>query len=843
MQGEGEPGGLLLVSDYPGEKEDRLGRPFVGKSGQFLRYLLRQYWKGPIAIDNALRCKMPRGRKPTETMVKQCRPYLRQTLVDADPQRIVAMGAVAAKSITGRAVRPLSVRKGYTWITDTETPVFFLMNPAAAVRNRFMKEWFEEDLKWALSVDIKKLRKTIPWDGKIKVVRTQDDVNDAHEEALSAPWIMYDTETAGRMFEDGTTERVVTFGEERLRLHQPAFRVLCVSICPPTGTDVWMWDAESLADPVCAAGLKRIMEDPKVGKAAHHEKFDRNALWHLGIHVRGFKLDSQYGRKIQDPEVLKRLEYQQELAGMGGGKRLMAQEKKRVLTKVRTRVTKKRDEQDVEDILEELGPRDLVNAIRFNMADKPDAYIFGLVKEDILLQYNAIDTRSAARVGAIVDHRFRRGSDVERGVRRVWEELIRPVSEASAQMERWGVAADRDNIEIFQTYVQQKYDDAKARIRDVAGEDFDPGNRNQLIELLYKRLKLPVLSRTKKSNDPATDAKTLDRLKSRHPLVEDIMLYKKVEKNKGTYADSYANHIRSDGRIHPSLNLDGARSGRTSMENPNLQQVPRADSPEGKMARDCFTVPDVKKYVMVQFDFSQLEYRVAADLSGDPEMLKIYKEDPAADLHMRTAQLVSEMVWGIPPDKVTKKERSEAKCINFGTLYGMGDAALAAILGTDSNEARRIKKIILGKFKVLDRWCKSCLKQARSLGGVWTDWAGDRFRFRPLHHVGDFGQSDEESSRRSIAEHGSWNTPVQGKSSDYCLFSLADCVQWIKEDAVPAKLVLTVHDSLIFEVRKDALDEVLFTVPEIMTSYPTNNGVPLIVDAEVGPSWGSLEKV
>jgi uracil-DNA glycosylase family 4 len=794
-------------------------------AGRLLRNLLKKWWDGPVALDNALRCKMPKGKKPTETMVKRCRPYLAQTIRDAAPTRIITMGSVAGKAVTGRAVNPFSIRRGYTWLTDPLVPVFLMMNPAAASRNRFVEEWFKGDLKFALTADTRELRSQIPWDGCAKIVRTKDDVLDAHEEALGNPWNMYDTETAGRMFEDGSNGV------------QPAFRLLCVSMCGPTSEDVWMWDKQSLEDPVCFAGLKRIMEDRRVKMAAHNEVFDRNAMHHVGIRVRGYAFDTQLTRKIQDPEVLKRLEYQQELVGMGGGKEEMKKAKESVVKTCRVKPTKKRTERDCADMRRELGDQDLVEAIRNGIGEN-NAYVFGLVPEELLLRYNGIDSLSAARLGGLIEDRFANGSPRLRQVRRVWDELIHPASDALAQVQRWGVAADRDQIEVFQHYVQTKFDNAAERIRKMAGDDFDAGNRHHLIDLLYTKLKLPVLAKTKTTGDPATDAKTLKKLAHRHEIIEDILLFKKVTKSKGTYADAYLAHIRADGRMHPSLNLDGAATGRTSMENPNLQQVPRTGTVEGKMARDCFSVADIAKYVMVSFDFSQLEYRVAADLSGDPEMLHIYKSDLAADLHMRTAQLVSQQVWGIAPEDVTKDHRSEAKAINFGTLYGMGDYALAAILGRTPDEARAVKKAIMGRFKVLDAWCKAKLKEARLQGGVWTDWAGEPFRFRPLWRV-----ADRDDEARSRAEHGSWNTPVQGKASDYCLFSLAECVKWLVEDAVPAKLVLTVHDSLIFEVRKDALNEVLATVPEIMTSWPVNNGVPLLVDAEVGPSWGSLEKV
>jgi DNA polymerase-1 len=251
------------------------------------------------------------------------------------------------------------------------------------------------------------------------------------------------------------------------------------------------------------------------------------------------------------------------------------------------------------------------------------------------------------------------------------------------------------------------------------------------------------------------------------------------------------------------------------------------------MARDCFSVPP--GHTMLQFDYSQLELRVAAMESGDELMRQIFLD--GLDYHKRTAELVSHTAWGIPPEKVTKAERSQAKAINFGVLYGMGFHALAAQINADVETAERVCNAILGKFKKLDKYCKKQLNEARATGNVWTTWDGRNFRRRPLWRV-----ADADSESRSRAEHGSWNTPIQGKASDYCMFSLVAVVRWLLEEKVPAKLVLPIHDALLFEVRNDAVEELLYTVPRIMCQWPSH-GVPLVADADLGTAWGSLKQV
>ena len=199
--------------------------------------------------------------------------------------------------------------------------------------------------------------------------------------------------------------------------------------------------------------------------------------------------------------------------------------------------------------------------------------------------------------------------------------------------------------------------------------------------------------------------------------------------------------------------------------------------------------------------------------------------------------MVSQVAWGIPPEDVEAKHRTDAKVINFGLLYGMGDEALAAKMHCSKAQAGRIREAILGTFRRLDKWCHEQLSYARKYGHIWTWWDGKKAHRRPLIQV-----ADQDDYRRSVAEHGSWNTPVQGTASHFCIASLAECVQWIEEDGIDdvVKLVLTVHDSLMFEVRDDMVDETIWTARAIMTGW-NSLGVPLVVDAKTGRSWGSME--
>jgi DNA polymerase-1 len=457
---------------------------------------------------------------------------------------------------------------------------------------------------------------------------------------------------------------------------------------------------------------------------------------------------------------------------------------------------------------------------------RPKAFAFGLVDPVMRDRYNARDALTTARLAVHLE----RDIDAVPELARTYETLVMPSSVACEQVEAWGVKVDVETVRAYQTSLMLRQDEVMQRL-SAYGKDFNPGSRDQVADLLYKRLKLPPPHRTA-TGLPSTDADALELLAAQAPVVADIVEYRRVVKLRGTYADGLVRHVRADGRVHPDIKLDGTRTGRPSCADPNLQNIPRADSEEGKMARDCFTAED--GYELLYVDYSQLELRVAAMLSRDERMIDIFRS--GLDYHRRTAEMIAKTAWGIEPSQIESKHRTAAKAVNFGVLYGQGPAALAATIGVTVQEAQRIMRALFGSFPQLNEWTQACLREARATGFIWTWWAGDRARRRPMWRL-----ADEDSEVRSRAEHGSWNTPVQGTATEFCTQALVRVVHWILADRVPARLVLPVHDALLLEVRKDWTQRVAEHAKEIMLSFDSD-GVPLDVDTEIGPAWGSLVK-
>lgn len=825
MAADGESGGLLVVGQAPGRDEDVAGRPMVGKSGSYLRVQIAKHWKGPVAYDNAARCFTPEEPKPAT--LKACRPYLAQTLREARPQRILALGAVAAKSIIGRAISPMLTRRAYAYLHNPGVPVFVLLHPAAAVRNRFVRTMFEQDLEWALTSE---LPARAPIHAEIRLVEDLESARACDTAMRLGPWFSFDVEAAGVMWE-------------------PSYRILAVSCCIAGEDSPWVWTAKALTDPSIRTVLLELLGDPHVRKGGQNVKYDMLAFRAAyGQVVKGIDFDIRLERKLIEPEASGYLEDMVELIGMGGTKEECDVVKTAEVAKAKATLRSQKKEAASKNktlfptVGQPLHPRldaALEALVRDEDDDEPDRYAYALLPDDVLWRYNGRDavstTRLASKLGVEVA--------ANPALSNVWSKIVLPASSALERVEAWGMGASRDAILAFDSYCAIQEMEASAKLQGHAQINW--GSNVQVADYFYKQrgYSIPFMSASGQSASVDEDAlKHLEAQGAREAAA--LLKLREMTKLRGTYAAGMLRHIRSDGRIHPNVKLDGARSGRTSCTDPNLQNIPRAETLTGKMIRQCFIAPP--GYALLESDYSQLELRIAAMLSGDPDMKAIFQS--GVDYHLRTAQMISKLAWGIAPEDVKPQHRSAAKTINFALLYGQGDAACAAKITVEMRrgdpgapavrpeQAAKVREAILGKFKVLARWLEDQLTFARRYGHSRTWWEGKPGRSRPLWRI-----ADQDDQMRSNAENASQNTPIQGTASDYCIASLARVVDWIEEEHIPAKLIIPIHDSLMLEVREDYLAEAAYCVRGIMQGHWSDD-VLLEVDQKVGPNWGDLQK-
>lgn len=810
LPADGVPGGVLLVGKHPGKEEDQRNRVFVGRTSGKLRKLVAETYDGPAVLDNVTRC-FPGPKGQTAAHVAACRPYLRRVVRAAKPKRIIALGADAVLGLLGHSVPILSVRRGYGWLHppggDSPVPVFFVLHPAAAARNRFVARWFEADLVWALTTPDPPLP---PWEAEVRVVETVEDSELAAEELrLEAPWFAYDVEWAG-----------LPFGSY--------FEITVLAAVSSGVDDAWIWSRKALADPAVRRPLEELLADPSIGKVGHNLKGDNlavRAAW--GVTVRGSRGDTRLRRRLLEADVNGRLDVCDHLVGMGGHKAENDAEIDRAVRVIAdAREATRSNQGDLfAGVTADRDPA-LVAAVELMPNEHPKRFAYALVPQEISDRYCARDAVATARLEDLLDPLI----EEDRALSRVWDQIVSRATDAVSQMEVWGVAADRGAMETFDDYCVLELECIEDRLR-AYDATFNPSSPDDVGKLLFETLGLPVVAKTE-GGKPSTNKLVLERLRSKHPIVEDLVEYRRLEKLRSNYGRGLAEWIRDDGRIHPELKIDGTRTGRLSCVNPPLQTLPRGQSVEGEMIKRAFCAPP--GFRIVQLDYSQIELRAAAFLSGDPVMISMFKS--GEDFHTATAKLIAPIYWGIKADEVRKEHRSAAKAFNFGLIYGMTDHGLAKRLGCSLEEAARLRQAILGKWAVLSRWMQARMKETRRTGYARTWWAGEVARRRPLVTI-----ASQDSKQKSGAENSSINTPVQGTASDFMLASICDIVDWILEDAVPAKLVLTVHDSVIFEVREDAVEEVILGATEIMQSHDSK-GVPLKVDPEVGQSLGDLRE-
>jgi len=807
MMAEGDPGGILIVGEYPGVMEDRAGIPFSGPAGRYVRKLVNSYFDGPVAYDNGIRCA-PGSTAIGDKQLAACRGHLAATIREVQPKRVIAMGNKAINSVLGRSVQAQSVRRGYGWLynedidgTCTPIPVFELMNPVSAMRNRFLRNWFESDLRYALNCAMPALP---PWEEYCYVVENAQDAEYACEALRQELWFSFDTETAGMMY-------------------KKEFQVVTLAAVARYSNEVFVWDRDGLIRKPTRGPLIKLLNDRQVKKVGQNLKYDAHAVDSgLGAELANYHGDSRLWRRLLYADVDASLDVMAELVGLGGikGEAEEALVKAcRVIAKARREYIKDKDS----FLLDPNGVDPLILAACENPDESSKTYAYGLLPWEILVRYCARDALSTARVCELLEKRLEKNAPVKR----VWDVIVKDANQSIKQIECWGIPTSMENAKLYQKHLETKMDDVQNRFAQY--KDLKPNSPASVSALLFKKIGLHPPKLTN-SGGPSTDSESLKALKGQHPVVDDLLEWRRLTKLHG-FAKGIQRHICDDERIHPSFKIDGTRTGRLSAVNPNLQNIARPKDVESKMARDLFVARE--GYIFVEADFSQLELRVASMLCQDPKMLKIWQS--GVDYHQKTAELISQVAWGIPPSEVTKEHRSKAKVPNFGVIYGMTPKGLAGKIGCTVQEAENIVNAIKGQFTVFNRWCKQQIINARKTGYTHTWWDGQEARRRPLVNI-----ADPDDRRRNGAENASLNTPVQGTASDFCLASIVQLVKWLKEDAVPAELVLTVHDSVMFHVEESAKDEVCYNAVRIMESWPSA-GVPLVADLKVGTAWGSLE--
>ncbi|MCY7771258.1 DNA polymerase I [Bacillus haynesii] len=400
----------------------------------------------------------------------------------------------------------------------------------------------------------------------------------------------------------------------------------------------------------------------------------------------------------------------------------------------------------------------------------------------------------------------------------LFEALEMPLAHILGEMESIGVQVDVDRLKKMGEELSAKLAEYEKKIHESAGETFNINSPKQLGVILFEKLGLPAVKKTKTGY--STSADVLEKLRDKHVIIEDILHYRQIGKLQSTYVEGLLKVIKKDShKVHTRFNQALTQTGRLSSTDPNLQNIPiRLE--EGRKIRQAF-VPSQKGWLIFAADYSQIELRVLAHISKDKNLIEAFTND--MDVHTKTAM----DVFHVSEEEVTPAMRRQAKAVNFGIVYGISDYGLSQNLGITRKEAAAFIERYFHSFQGVKEYMEETVQEAKQRGYVTTLLS--RRRYIPELTSRNF-------NLRSFAERTAMNTPIQGSAADIIKKAMIDMADKLKEKNLQAKLLLQVHDELIFEAPEDEIKVLEKLVPEVM-EHALELDVPLKVDCSSGPSW------
>lgn len=416
----------------------------------------------------------------------------------------------------------------------------------------------------------------------------------------------------------------------------------------------------------------------------------------------------------------------------------------------------------------------------------------------------------------------------------VFEEIEAPLMSVLTEVNSVGVILDTEYLKKLSKKLHIELSSLEASIWKQAGMEFNINSPKQMGEVLYDKLELkPKNAKRTAGGQRSTRESELEKMKDDHPIIGDILRYRELQKLLSTYIDNLPAMVGEDGRLRTTFIQTGAATGRMASQNPNLQNIP-IRTEEGRAVRGAFVAEKGKKLVAI--DYSQIELRISAILSGDQKLIEIFKN--GEDVHAGVAS----RVFGVPEEEVTSDMRRKAKVINFGILYGMGVNALRTNLGEEATreEAQEFLNAYFNTFTRLAEYLEETKAFARQRG--YTETMFGRRRQFP-------GISSGAPFIRAAAERMAINAPVQGTAADIMRIAMIEVYDYLKENKLwdDAKMLLQVHDELVFEIDEKKIDEVVPAIKKIMEGVLQSKGkedsdVPLLAEVKIGNNWQDMEK-
>lgn len=520
--------------------------------------------------------------------------------------------------------------------------------------------------------------------------------------------------------------------------------------------------------------LRPILENPEKGKIGQNLKYDMSVLQNHGIHLRGIKFDT-----MLESYVLNSTASRHDMDSLA---------------------------------LKYLGR----STIHYeDIAGKGAKQIaFNLVTIDQAGPYAAED----AEVTLALHYSIWAQLEKEETLKTLFNEIELPLVSVLSQIERTGVLVDKAMLLQQSEQLATQLVALEKMAYDIAGETFNLGSPKQIQGILYEKLGLPVTKKTPKGQ-PSTAESTLQELALDYPLPKVILEHRALSKLKSTYTDKLPQQINQHtGRVHTSYHQAVAATGRLSSTDPNLQNIP-VRSEEGRRIRQAFIAPEGTKIVAA--DYSQIELRILAHLSEDEGLINAFNHD--VDIHSATAA----EIFGTSLESVTRDQRRNAKAINFGLIYGMSAFGLSRQLGIDRGSAQEYMDIYFARYPGVKLFMEQTRQNARDKGYVETLF-GRRLYLPEINA--------RNAQRRQYAERAAINAPMQGTAADIIKIAMLKTSDWLNKTGLNIKMIMQVHDELVFEVEENGIDEAVNHIRGCMTAAATLN-VPLTVEVGIGGNW------
>ncbi len=535
-----------------------------------------------------------------------------------------------------------------------------------------------------------------------------------------------------------------------------------------------------LDEPSTLAALKPILSDPNVEKVGQNIKYDMLALNRAGVELKG---------PITDTMILSYL--------------LESGERNHSLDQLSTRL--------LDHTM--IPITDLIGKGKKQLC-------MDQVAIDRVAEYAGEDADATWRIEALLGNKVR-----QEGLWKLYAELERPLIGVLARMETAGITVDARRLKQLSNEFAHKIAALETEAYALAGRTFNINSSTQLRRVLFDELKLPPLQKTPKG-EQSTAQDVLEELALKHPFPALLLKHRQLAKLKSTYLDALPGLVyQSDGRIHASFNQGVAATGRLSSSDPNLQNIP-VRTEEGRQIRQAF-IAGPPGWRLLAADYSQIELRILAHYSGDPALCRAFENDQ--DIH----RAVAARIFGVPEADVDESQRRVAKTVNFGVVYGLSAYGLSSRLGISQTEAAAFIEAYFQEYAGVDRFITTILESAQAAGRVETILG----RRRPIS-----GIKSTTGRARNLAERTAINTVIQGSAADLIKRAMILLDQSIQERQMQARMLLQIHDELVFEAPPDEIADLAELVRHDMTTA-LDLTVPLKVDLAAGPNWLDVEPI